>query len=429
MSKLRRSGGKPFAGVVEVPGDKSISHRALIFAALAKETSRISGIGPGDDIRATEEALVAMGAEITEDGASLVVQGFGVRGAREPNHVLDVRNSGTAMRILLAVCASGRGEFVLSGDASLNQRPMLRVVEPLRAMGAEIRGREGGRLAPLSISGQVLQGGTFTLQQASAQVRTALLIAGLAAEGQTKVIDPAPSRDHTERMLAALGVEVQGDQLERSVLGRRSIPAADWRVPADPSSAMFVLAAASLVPGSSIQIPGVCLNPLRIGAFEVLRDMGGDIDWMVEDHWGGEPVGTVTARWAPLHGVEVTPEKIPSLIDELPALAILAAFAEGDTRVTGAEELRVKESDRIRSIVDGLLAVGGEAEDLPDGFVVRGERPLKPGIVESHGDHRIAMSFAVAGIAARQNITVKGWSSVDTSFPGFLETMRQAQGI
>jgi 3-phosphoshikimate 1-carboxyvinyltransferase len=304
---------------------------------------------------------------------------------------------------------------------------MLRVVLPLREMGAEIMGRDGGRFAPLAVQGRPLRGASHRLEQASAQVKTCILLAGLAADGTTSVSSPAPSRDHTERMLRHLGVPIEGDQVKQTVGRTESLPGERWRVPADPSSAMFLLAAASLIPGSDIEIRNVSLNPLRIGAFEVLRSMGGDIEWSATGQSGGEPVGNVRAGYAELHGVEITPEVIPTLIDEIPVLAILAAFASGTTHVSGAGELKVKESDRIAAITDGLRSVGGVAEAHDDGFSIEGGHPLDAAVVEARGDHRIAMSFAVAGLAASANITIRGWSSVATSFPGFLETMKAAQ--
>lgn len=428
MTDRAPAGRRALTGSVAIPGDKSISHRCLLLGALSTEPSRIEGIAPGDDVAATAEALSCMGMEVGEQGPDLVVTGFGLRGARAPDSNLDLRNSGTGLRTLLPLCASGSGTFVLTGDETLKRRPMLRVVSPLRSMGAEISGPDGGRLPPLSVRGGPLRGTRHVLEVASAQVKTALLLAGLSAEGKTEVINPAPSRDHTERMLKALGVRIAGDDLEQSVDGRETLPAGEWKVPRDPSSAMFLIAAATLIPGSSIEIADVCLNPFRIGAFEVLRDMGGDIEWTVSGSWGGEPVGTVQVRSASLHGVDIPDVKIPALVDEIPLLAILAAFAEGETRVTGAQELRVKESDRIRSISEGLRAVGGSVTDLPDGLVIEGGRPLRAGTVDSYGDHRIAMSFAIAGLAAEEEIAVRGWSSVDTSFPSFLATVRGAQG-
>lgn len=432
MAKPSFPGVKPLTGEVDIPGDKSISHRALIFAALSQERSEISGLGPGDDIAATRDALVAMGAKIGSRGSRIggtcTVEGFGVGGAIEPDKVLDVRNSGTALRTLLPECASGRGNFTLRGDETLNRRPMLRVVTPLRAMGATIDGRAGGEFAPLIVTGRPLHGASHRLEQASAQVKTALLLAGLAAAGETRVQSPAPSRDHTERMLASLGVVVEGDILEQRVHGPVTLPGNHWRVPADPSSAMFLIAAATLIEGSSILIPHVSLNPYRIGAFEILKNMGGLIEWEVTGHWHGEPVGTVSVRSSELRGVDIPAEVVPSLIDELPILGILALFASGRTTVVGAGELRVKESDRITSLTEGLRAIGGSAEPLPDGFTVEGGPKILSGAVDSHGDHRIAMSFAVAGLAAGEKITVRGWDSVDTSFPGFHATVTKAQG-
>lgn len=428
MAKWRRSGAEPLRGEVRIPGDKSISHRALLLSALSYGPSHVRGLGPGDDVKATLEALGSMGASIEELGEGTVrVAGFGIRGATEPDRVLDARNSGTALRTLLPIAATGDGLFVFTGDETLNRRPMLRVVSRLREMGASILGRKGGEFAPLVVEGMRLTGTTHHLDIASAQVKTCLLLAGLAAEGTTSVSSPAASRDHTERMLRHLGVVVGGDALTQTIDYTESVPGAEWRIPADPSSAMFLIAAAALIPGSAIEIPDISLNPLRIGAFEVLRSMGGNIVWEETDTWGGEPVGRVRVEASELRGVEVRPEIVPSLIDEIPILCILGSFASGVTRFNGAAELKVKESDRIASMTSGLAAVGAVAEAHEDGLSIEGGHPLQAGVVDAHGDHRIAMSFAVAGLAASANITIRGWSSVETSFPGFLETMKAAR--
>lgn len=416
-------------GETAVPGDKSVSHRALIFSALAPGTSAIGGLNTGEDVRSTAGCLRSLGAEVSwlDDEATAVVTGP-AGGLTEPFDVLDVGNSGTTIRTLLGVTASVPGISVLSGDGSVRSRPMMRVVGPLRAMGADIEGRAGGTLAPLVVRGRDLRGLDHTLSVASAQVKTALVLAGLAASGTTRVVEPGPSRDHTERMLAARGVRVNVRGREVSVQGAQRPEPLDHKVPGDLSSAFFLIVAALLLPGSDLTLTGVGLNPTRLGGLEVLRMMGADLSWDVETIEGGEPVGSIHARHSALHGVVVDPDIVPTLIDEVPALAVAASQAEGATVVTGASELRVKESDRIEGIVQGLSSIGAEVEALDDGLVVRGPSSLRGGVVSSLGDHRLAMSFAVAGMVAKGDVKVQGWSAVGTSFPEFVGLVRSLRG-
>jgi 3-phosphoshikimate 1-carboxyvinyltransferase len=340
--------------------------------------------------------------------------------------VLDAGNSGTTMRMMLGVCASIPGAMVLTGDPSLRRRPMLRVAAPLRQMGASIDGRRHGDLAPLWVRGQELSGIDIELPVASAQVKSALLLAGLSASGDTRVTEPGPSRDHTERMLRALGVEVQTQDGSVTVQGGATLESFEAVVPGDLSSAMFLVAAAALIPGSRLTLTEVGLNPTRTAALDVLAAMGSDVSWSETSSSLGEPLGSVEVSCRPLHGVEVPPQAIPSLIDEVPALAIVATQAEGETVFTGAAELRVKESDRIAVLVEGLRSLGADAEELPDGLIVRGPTNLRGGEIDSHGDHRIALAFAVAGLLSQDKVRVIGWSSVDTSFPEFLEILGEA---
>lgn len=430
MRRRRSPARAPLTGAMTVPGDKSISHRALILAALARGTSRLKGLNAGDDVTATADALrllsVAISVGPAEDEAE--VEGKGWDGLREPLDVIDVRNSGTTLRCLAGVCAARPGVAVLTGDASLRARPMLRIVSPLRQMGAAVDGPRHGDRAPLYIRGGGLRGIDLELPVASAQVKTCVLLAGLAATGETSVVEPAPSRDHTERMLAAAGVKLDRDGLAVGLQGGQELEPLDWDVPGDLSAALFFVVAATLLEGSDLTIERVGLNPTRTAALDVLRDMGADVEVEAAGESGGEPVGSLHVRHARLHGVEIAGERVAGLLDEVPVLAIAASQAEGETVIRDAAELRVKESDRIAAVAEGLRAIGAEVEELRDGLVVSGPAVLLGGRVASHGDHRVAMSFAVAGLVADSNVLVDGWSCVDTSFPGFLDVLGRAQG-
>ena len=432
MSRKRRGWGNlPLTHPVELPGDKSISHRALIFAALGQGTSEITGLNVGADVLATGKCLRRLGVDLflDEDEHKAEVEGKGFGGLTEPEGVLEAGNSGTTLRTLLGVCARLDGTSFLTGDETLCRRPMLRIVEPLRRMGASIFGRMGGDLAPLAVTGGGLKGIHHDLAVASAQVKTSLLLAGLGADGTTSVTEPGLSRDHTERMLRSLGVDIETSGLTVSVRGGQDLPALDWSVPADPSAAMFFVVAALLVPGSDLTLSNVSLNPTRTAALEVLRDMGGQIEQTPTGDAGGEPVGDIRIQASRLKGVAVDPRIVPGLIDEIPILAVAASQAEGTTTITGASELRLKESDRIATMTDGLSALGTKIDALPDGLEITGPATLGEGDIDARGDHRIAMSFAVAALIARTDIRIRGWSSVDTSFPGFIETLGRARGM
>ncbi len=412
-----------------MPGDKSISHRALLVSALAEGSSRLRGLNEGRDVAATGAALRALGVALgsAESNDEVEVEGRGGMGLQEPVGVLDCGNSGTTMRMALGVCARVSGASVLVGDASLSRRPMLRVVAPLRQMGAVIDGREYGNHAPLFVRGGELDGIEHEMTVASAQVKSALLLAGMGASGTTTVIEPAPSRDHTERMLASCGVPIRRSDGAVALDGGVAPSPLELTVPGDISAAAFFLAAAACLPGSELTVTGVGLNPTRTGFLEVLRAMGAELDITETEEVTGEPCGSITVRAAPLRGVEIGADIVARLIDEIPILAVVATQAEGETVVRGAAELRLKESDRIDALVNGLRRLGVPVEALPDGLVVRGPAPLGGGRVESRGDHRIAMSFAVAGLVASEKVTVQGWSCVDTSFPGFSELLVRAQ--
>jgi len=418
----------PLVGHVSMPGDKSISHRALMIAALARGRSRIVGCNSGTDVAATRAALVALGAEVSDTTTGVVeVEGCaGAGGLHEPPDVIDVGNSGTSLRCLAGVAAGLPGSVVLTGDASVRARPMLRVVVPLRAMGASIDGRRYGDRAPLAIRGGDLQAIDHVGDVASAQVKTAVLLAALSARGTTSVTEPRLSRDHSERMLGAAGVALRRTGTKVSVDGPAVPEARDWIVPGDISAALFLIVGALIVPGSDLVIENVGLNPTRAAALDVLRAMGATIETEITDERDGEPRGRVRVRHARLSATEVRDELGPALIDEVPALAIAASVAEGTTLFDGVEELRVKESDRIAAMVDGLHALGVAAESTPGGFTVTGGS-LGEGRIDPLGDHRIAMAFAIAGLAATGRVTVGGWSCVDTSFPGFLDTLAEAR--
>ena len=429
MRKRRALPDAPLVGHLTVPGDKSISHRALILAALAPGASSVRHVNVGLDVQATVRALAQLGArcDFDEGNAQVDVESSGLGGLHEAEDVLWAGNSGTTMRCMLGVCAGIEGMNVLSGDESLRNRPMLRVVAPLRQMGAAVDGRNYGALAPLVVRGGDLEGVEIDMPVASAQVKTAVLLAGLAARGATTVREPGTSRDHTERMLAAAGIEVERADGGVTVGGGGEVRPADWFVPGDFSSAAFLIAGALLLEGSDLALEGVGLNPTRTGALDVLRRMGADIEASVTNEWGGEPAGTITARFSELEATSVTEEEVPRLIDELPVLAVVATQAQGTSEFRGAGELRVKESDRVEALTTALRTLGADVEALPDGLVVRGPARLEGAEVHAVNDHRIALALAVAGLVARGNVRIHGWSSVNTSFPEFLDVLAQAR--
>jgi 3-phosphoshikimate 1-carboxyvinyltransferase len=419
-----RSSG-PLRGTARVPGDKSISHRALILGAMAVGETRISGLLEAEDVLGTAKAMSALGADLLRDGVGLWrVWGRGVGGFAEPEDVLDFGNSGTGARLVMGAVATTALTAVFTGDASLRHRPMKRVLEPLTLFGAEYEAREGGLMPvtlrgakhPLAIEHEVTV--------ASAQVKSALLLAALNAPGVSRIVQRTPTRDHTERMLEAFGakIRVDGDAIE--ITGEADLTPTAVEVPRDPSSAAFLLVAALIVPGSEVTIPGVLLNERRIGLIETLKEMGADIAVVNERASGGERIGDLIARASMLRGVEVPPERSPSMIDEYPILAVAAAFAEGATSMRGLEELRVKESDRLSAIVEGLRANGVVVEETEDGMTVTGGEVAGGGTVVTHMDHRIAMSFLVMGLAARDAVTVDDAAMIVTSFPEFEELMR-----
>lgn len=430
MKKRRKSDpSAPLRGEIEVPGDKSISHRAFLLAALAKGTSRFRHLNTGLDVRATARLVEALGAGVSfpEDEAEAEVEGYGSQGLREPDGMIDAANSGTSVRCGLALCAGVDGLSVLTGDASLHRRPMLRVVAPLRQMGASIDGRHYGDRLPLAVRGGGLDGLDFESNVASAQVKTAVLLAGLSASGVTSVTEPAPSRDHTERMLRSCGVDVQQEGLRVTVQGGAAPEPLELTVPGDFSSAAFLAGAALLLPGSDLTITAVGLNPTRTGLLRVLDRMQANVERESYDGDDRDPAGDLRIRSSSLQATEVGPDEVPSLIDELPVFAVLATQAEGISVVRGAEELRVKESDRVETMATALRALGADIEPTSDGFVVTGPTPLSGGEVDSAGDHRVALALAVAGLVTKDNVRIKGWSSTETSFPEFLPLLAAAR--
>ena len=408
-------------GEVRVPGDKSVSHRAIMLASLAEGTSSISGFLEGEDTRATASAFAQMGVRIEAPRASeRVVHGVGLRGLKAPSAPIDCGNAGTGMRLMAGLLAGQAFDSTLIGDESLSRRPMRRVIEPLTRMGAQIAAEEGG-LPPLRIQGgRALQGISYELPVASAQVKSAMLLAGLYAHGETRVAEPHPTRDYTESMLAALGWPIEyGDGWARLSGGHR-LRARDIVVPADFSSAAFFLVAATVLPGSELLLREVGINPRRTGLLRALRLMGADIAETNPRNLGGERVADLRVRHAPLRGIDVPLELVPDMIDEFPALFIAACAADGVTRITGAAELRVKESDRIAVMAQGLRTLGIRVEETPDGAHIEGGQ-LRGGEVDSAGDHRCAMSFAIAGLVASAPVRTLDCANVATSFPGFVE--------
>lgn len=420
------SPGGRLEGQVRVAGDKSISHRSIMLGSLAEGTSEVTGFLDGEDCLATLNAFRAMGVEIEgPDQGRVVIHGVGLHGLKAPAGPLYMGNSGTSMRLMSGLLAGQAFATELTGDVSLSKRPMRRVSEPLNTMGARIEAEVDGT-PPLHIDGgQTLQGIHYVLPMASAQVKSAILLAGLYAQGETCVIEPAPTRDHTERMLQGLGYEIRREGSRICLHGGGALTAQDIDVPADISSAAFFLVGATIAADSDLVLEHVGMNPTRTGVIDVLRLMGADIEVNNQRNIGGEPVADLRVRSAELEGIAIPEDLVPLAIDEFPALFVAAACAQGETVLTGAEELRVKESDRIQVMADGLKACGIDAEPRPDGIRIQGGQ-LHGGEVWSHGDHRIAMSFAMAGLRSDGPIHIHDCANVDTSFPGFADLARGA---
>ena len=420
MRFIVNNGGR-LSGDIRVPGDKSISHRSIMFGSIAEGTSRISGFLEGEDSLNTLRAFRAMGVNIEgPDSGRVIIHGVGMRGLKKPAQPLDLGNSGTSMRLLAGLLSGQAFDVELTGDASLSKRPMERVTAPLQRMGAQVDTAIGGR-PPLHIAGgRDLHGIDYDLPMASAQVKSCVLLAGMYAHGNTCVTEPAPTRDHTERMLSAFGCPVNKSGATACLHGPATLTACDIDVPADISSAAFFMVGASISAGSEILLQHVGINPTRTGVIDILRLMGADIEILNPSEAGGEPVADIRVRSAPLKGIHVPEELVPLAIDEFPVIFVAAACAEGETVVSGAEELRVKESDRIQVMADGLQALGANAQATTDGMIIQGS-DIVGGRVHSRDDHRIAMAFAMAALRAKGAITIEECENVTTSFPGFAD--------
>ncbi len=408
-------------GTIRVPGDKSISHRSIMFGSLAEGTSHISGFLEGEDSLNTVRAFQAMGVEIEgpTDG-KVTIHGVGMHGLKASEKALDLGNSGTSMRLMAGLLAGQQFDVELSGDVSLSRRPMKRVTDPLTEMGAKVETAEGGR-PPLKITGkQSLNSFSYQMPMASAQVKSCCLLAGMYAQGRTCVTEPAVTRDHTERMLKAFGCSVEVTDSTACVTGPAKLIATDIDVPADISSAAFFMVGASIADDSDIVLQHVGINPTRTGVIDILKLMGADITTFNEEEVGGEPVADIRIKSAKLRGVHIPEALVPLAIDEFPVLFVAAACAEGQTVVTGAEELKVKESDRIQVMADGLQALGVSARATEDGMIIKGGE-INGGTVHGHDDHRIAMAFAMAGLCAGGDIHIEDCDNVNTSFPGFAD--------
>ncbi|HGY5536070.1 MAG: 3-phosphoshikimate 1-carboxyvinyltransferase [Prochlorococcus sp.] len=427
--ELRAGGG--LCGTVRVPGDKSISHRALLFGAIAEGSTTIEGLLPAEDPLSTAACLRAMGATISpiRAGEIVHVEGVGLDGLQEPEEVLDCGNSGTTMRLMLGLLAGRHGRhFVLTGDKSLSRRPMNRVAQPLAMMGAAINGRSSGNFAPLAVSGKKLRGAVIGTPVASAQVKSALVLAALTAQGSTTVIEPAHSRDHTERMLRAFGanLEVVGEMGRHiSVQPGSTLHGQTVVVPGDISSAAFWLVAGSLVPGAELLIENVGLNPTRTGILEVMESMEARIEVINQREVAGEPVGDLRVKQGPLKPFSINEEIMPRLVDEVPILAVAACFCDGESKITGASELRVKETDRLAVMTRQLTAMGADIDEHPDGLTIRGGRTLRGAALDSETDHRVAMSLAVAALLATGNSTLSRSEAAAVSYPTFWDELER----
>jgi len=409
-------------GAIKVPGDKSISHRAVMLGSLAVGTTYIHGFLNGEDCLSTIRVFKQLGVEIDQIGeTSYTVYGKGLYGLRESNQVLDVGNSGTTIRLISGILAGQSFYSVVTGDDSIVRRPMKRIIEPLRQMGANIDGREGGKFAPLTIRGSRLKGIDYPSPIASAQVKSALLFAGMYAEGETTVYEPYLSRDHSEKMLLQFGAKLEIEDNGVTIWPEPKLEGQEIMVPADFSSAAFFIAAALIVPNSSLRIRDVGINPTRIGFLEAVQKMGGKVTIEKLRYDGQEPVADLLVMSSDLQGITISGEWIPKIIDELPLLAVIASQANGITKVTDAQELRVKETDRITTIVSELRKVGVEIDELEDGFVIEGKQQIKGGVISTHGDHRIGMALAIAGLIAEHSITIDQAEAIKISYPKFFE--------
>ncbi len=419
--KIIKGSSTPFRGEITPPGDKSISHRSLILGSLANGHSVVKDFLISDDTLSTANAMRALGITIGINGTQVDITGKGLYGLSEPEKVIDCGNSGTTTRLLTGLLSAQTFTSILDGDKYLQARPMRRVVGPLSLMGAQIEGKEDGNKLPLTITGKKLKGIRYELPVASAQVKSAILLAGLYADGETEVIEPEPSRDHTERMLSYLGVAIQKNGNSIKINKTQEINPGEIIVPADISSAAFFIVAALITPGSEVLIKNVGISPLRTGIIDILQNMGGDIEIINQREVNKEPIGDILTRSSDLHGTEISGELIPKAIDELPIAAVAACFAEGETRIRDAKELRVKETDRIKAMATELGKLGARVLEFEDGMSIHGSRSLTGAVCSSWGDHRIAMSIAIAGTRAKGETQILDAECVSVSYPGFFK--------
>lgn len=415
----------PLRGELSIPGDKSISHRSIMFGSLAKGTTEITNFLQGADCLSTIACFEKMGIGIENNGDSVSVHGNGLFGLKKPDTILDCGNSGTTTRLISGILAAQDFDVTLTGDDSIKKRPMKRIMDPLSHMGADIRSLEGNGCAPLAITGKKLYGIHYTSKVASAQVKSAILLAGLYAEGETKVTEPYVSRNHSEIMLKYFGADVSTEGTTASIRPAKELYGNRIVVPGDISSAAFFIAAGLLVPGSEILLKHVGINPTRDGILSVCRDMGADITLLNKNTDSGEPTADILVKSSTLRGTEIGGSIIPTLIDELPVIAAMACFAEGETIIRDAGELKVKESNRIEVMVRNLSAMGADVTETEDGMIIRGGRPLHGAVIDSKLDHRIAMTFAVAGLCAEGETEIKGAECVNISYPGFYQDLER----
>ncbi len=427
--EIKITKAKKVFGELRVPSDKSISHRSIILTSLAKGKSSIKNFLKAGDTLTTFSVYRALGVDIQDYGNVIEVKGVNLFGYKEPEDILDMGNSGTTTRLTLGLLAGQNFFATMTGDNSLRKRPMGRVIEPLRSMNADIDGRKDGNLLPVSIRGRELSGIEFFNKKSSAQVKSALLIAGCLTDEKVCVVEEIKSRDHTEKMLQAMGadLEIEEDNIYRvCIKGKKELSPVEIDVPADPSSAAFFAAAAAIVPDSEILLQDVLINPTRDGFFRKLQEMGAEVFYLNERKKVGEKIADILVKYSPdMRGIKIEKKDIPSMVDEVPLLALVATQAEGETIITGAQELRVKESDRIKAVVENLKRIGAEVEELEDGMIIKGKQKIKGGIVDSYHDHRIAMGFAILGLISEDGITIKDADCVFISYPNFFEDLEK----
>lgn len=428
MQQIKVKPVKKLKGIITLPGDKSISHRAIMLGSIAEGISEIRGFSRSEDCLNTLHAFQLLGVKIKEEGENLIIYGQGLYGLQEPEEVIDVGNSGTTARLILGILSAQKFYTVITGDKSLRTRPMARVTEPLRKMGAQIWGRKGVNFLPLTIKGATLKPIDYVLPVASAQVKSALLLAGLYAEGETSVTEPAKSRDHTEKMLKYLGAEIKIKKLTVMLQGHSQLKGNTIFVPGDLSSAAFFIVAAAILKDSEIVIKNVGINPTRTGIIEILKKMGVNLHLKNGREKSGEIVADLEIKGSKLKGITIKGEIIPRIIDEIPILSIAAALAKGKTVIRDARELRVKETDRIKAIVENLRNLGVKVEELDDGMIIQGANKLRGAKTNSFGDHRIAMSLIIAGLVASGETTVSDTACINTSFPDFMDTLEKITG-